>query len=369
MKYYIIAGEASGDLHGSNLIKALKEKDAQANFRIWGGDKMEAAGAQLVKHYKDLAFMGFVEVVKNLRTILGNIRFCKQDITSFQPDVLILIDYPGFNLRIAKWAKKQNIKIFYYISPQLWAWHASRVKQIKANIDRMFVIIPFEKKWYADRGVEVDYVGHPLKDVIDNYKVDTNFKYANTTKKVIALLPGSRQQEIKRVLPKMLEVANDYPEYKFVIAKAKHLPWELYQNIIENTLDSSIDFVDDETYNLLSVAHAALVTSGTATLETALFKIPQVVCYSGNPISFQIAKRLVDVPYISLVNLIAERKLVDELIQDELNKVNLQNALDQILDGNSRSDLMDAYEVLSKRLGEKGASKMAAKLMHERLKN
>ena len=254
MKYYVIAGEASGDLHGSNLLKALHQKDAQANFRVWGGDKMAASGAKLVKHYKDLAFMGFVEVVKNLRTILNNIAFCKKDIEAFKPDVLILIDYPGFNLRIAKWAKTKNIRVFYYISPQLWAWHESRVKQIRRNVERMYVIIPFEKAFYLKHNMEVDFVGHPLKDVIDDFQVSHNFTLQNENKKAIALLPGSRTQEIKKVLPRMLEAVKAFPALHFVIAKASTMDISLYQELIVKAEVSNVKIINDQTYNILSLS-------------------------------------------------------------------------------------------------------------------
>ena len=366
MKYYVIAGEASGDLHGSNLLKALQKEDQAAEFRVWGGDKMKAAGGELVKHYKDLAFMGFVEVAKNIRTILGNISFCKKDILSFQPDVLILIDYPGFNLRIAKWAKEQNIRVFYYISPQLWAWHESRVKQIRANVERMYVIIPFEKAFYKKHDIEVDFVGHPLKDVIEEYE-GSALEISNGIKKIIALLPGSRKQELNRVLPRMLEAVKAFPNYHFVIAKAPTMDQAIYNNLIEAAKVENIEIINDRTYDILNHAHAALVTSGTATLETALFKIPQVVCYNGHPISFQIAKRLVDVPFISLVNLIAEEEIVKELIQDDLNKENLIEALTKILEGPERTQMIDRYEVLHEKLGKSGASATAARLMYARL--
>jgi len=366
MKYYVIAGEASGDLHGANLLKALQKEDHTAEFRVWGGDKMMAAGGELVKHYKDLAFMGFVEVAKNIKTILGNISFCKKDILAFQPDVLILIDYPGFNLRIAKWAKDNSIRVFYYISPQLWAWHESRVKQIRANVERMYVIIPFEEAFYKKHNIEVDFVGHPLKDVIEKYE-GKPLKIKNKYKKIIALLPGSRKQELNRVLPKMLEAVKVFPNYHFVVAKAPTMDEAIYKNLIQLAQVDNIEIINDRTYDILNLSHAALVTSGTATLETALFKIPQVVCYNGHPLSYQIAKRLVDVPYISLVNLIAEEEIVTELIQGDLNKENLVKALTKILEGADRKQMIDRYEILLGKLGKSGASKTAARLMFDRL--
>jgi len=316
MKYYIIAGEASGDLHASNLMKALKEENGAANFRVWGGDLMEAAGGKLVKHYRDLAFMGFIEVVQNLRTILNNIKFCKKDILEYQPDVLILVDYPGFNLRIAKWAKKQGIKVFYYISPQIWAWNSKRVHQIKKDIDRMFVILPFEKDFYKKYDMDVDFVGHPLLDVVHDRKVNSDFK------------------NVHELSEKPNILKNSWPKVKVV---------------------------QNKTYDLLQLASAALVTSGTATLETGLFKVPQVVCYKGSTLSYSIAKRLVNVKYISLVNLILDRPLVKELIQTDFNPENLNLELKKVLEDSS--EIKQGYLELEEKLGTSGASKKAAKLM------
>ncbi len=367
MNYYIIAGEASGDLHASNLMKALKEEDRDTNFRVWGGDLMEAAGGELVKHYRDLAFMGFIEVVQNLRTILNNIKFCKKDILQYQPDVLILVDYPGFNLRIAKWAKKQGIKVFYYISPQIWAWNSKRVHQIKKDIDRMFVILPFEKDFYKKYDMDVDFIGHPLLDVVHDRKVSPDFKNVHglSEKPIVALLPGSRKQEISKMLSVMLTVVPQFPDYQFVIGAAPSMPLNFYENIL-NDSSSNVKVVQNKTYDLLQLASAALVTSGTATLETGLFKVPQVVCYKGSTLSYSIAKKLVNVKYISLVNLILDRPLVKELIQADFNVENLKIELEKILEEPLEMKL--AYKELEVKLGSSGASANAAKLIVEGLK-
>lgn len=370
MKYYLIAGEASGDLHGSNLMKALKIEDSAADFRIWGGDLMQEAGGDLRKHYRDLAFMGFVEVLKNLRTIVRNLRFCEQDILAYQPDALILIDYPGFNLRIAKWAKQQGIKVLYYISPQIWAWHTSRVHQIKANVDRMYVILPFEKDFYAKYNCEVDFVGHPLLDVVKNYAAAPDFRSKNglTESPIIALLPGSRKQEIIRMLSVMLEMAPLFPQYQFVIAGAPSMPAAFYEQILaEKQRPQNVKLVQKQTYDLLSQAEAALVTSGTATLETALFQVPEVVCYRGNNLSYQIAKRLISVKYISLVNLIVDKPLVKELIQNDFNSKALHNELEKILQPGVRQILKTGYAELQLLMGDAGASRRAARLMYEKI--
>jgi len=369
MKYYLIAGEASGDLHGSNLIQALVKEDPAASFRSWGGDLMEQAGSELVRHYRDLAFMGFVEVAQNIRTILGNLALCKEDILDWEPDVLILIDYPGFNLRIAKWARRQGIRIFYYISPQVWAWHKSRVKQIREFVDRMFVILPFEEAFFADHQVEVDFVGHPLLDVIPGYQPDPDFRsrHGLSDKPIIALLPGSRQQEIKRMLKVMLAMPAHFPDHQFVVGGAPSIPESFYQGLIGQQEDE-VHLAKNQTYNLLSHAEAALVTSGTATLETALFQVPEVVCYQGNSLSYWLARRLVDVPFISLVNLIVERELVKELIQYELTEKKLSRELSHILSEEGRARLQDGYRELRERLGQSGASEKAARLMVEKLR-
>lgn len=373
MKYYVIAGEASGDLHGSNLLKALKLEDAEADFRVWGGDLMQAAGGDLRKHYRELAFMGFVEVIKNLRTILKNIEFCKLDITDYRPDALILVDYPGFNLRIAKWAKEQGLKVIYYISPQLWAWHASRVHDIKKTVDKMLVILPFEAAFYQKYDYQVNFVGHPLLDVIENYNVSTDFLQKNnlSNKPIIALLPGSRKQEISRMLEVMLSVIPDFTDYQFVIAGAPSQPKEFYDVIIkESKFAKSVGFVQNQTYDLLSHAKAALVTSGTATLETALFNVPEVVCYKGGAMSYAIAKRLVGkrIKFIALVNLIVDRLLVEELIQHELNTQNLRQALQVILEPQKAAEIKKGYVELREKLGNVGASERAAKLIIQHLR-
>ncbi|MFK7983724.1 MAG: lipid-A-disaccharide synthase [Saprospiraceae bacterium] len=364
MKYYLIAGEASGDLHASNLIKALNQEDSAAQFRCWGGDLMQQAGGELVKHYRDLAFMGIWEVVKNLKTIRQNFAFCEKDISDYQPDVLILIDYSGFNLRIAKWAKTAGFKVFYYISPQVWASRQSRVKKIKKYVDRMFVILPFEKDFYQQFGMEVDYVGHPLLDAIRNFK--SNALCSNKDgKSIIALLPGSRKQEIKAVLKIMLTTVKAFPAYQFVIAAAPAIPTSFYQKIIQAAKLSNhhISLVHNQTYPLLHKAKAAIVTSGTATLETALFEVPQVVCYKGNWLTYQIVKRIIKVPYISLVNLIANRPLVKELIQNELTAAALEKELSLILKVEKALVLKAAYRQIKEKLGNAGASQKAAKLM------
>ncbi|MDR2236743.1 MAG: lipid-A-disaccharide synthase [Chryseobacterium sp.] len=361
MKYYIIAGEASGDLHGSNLMKALKIKDPEAEFRFWGGDLMQAQGGTIVKHYRDLAFMGFLEVAMNLRTILNNIKFCKEDIRKNKPDVLVLIDYPGFNLRIAKFAKELGIKVVYYISPQLWAWKEGRVEIIKKYVDEMMVILPFEEDFYKKHGVHSHFVGHPLLDAISTLQeisID-GFKkeHGLNEKEIIALLPGSRKQEVEKMLEIMLSVRPHFTEYQFVIAGAPSLPKEFYQKYV----DDNVHFVSNRTYDLLRCSKAALVTSGTATLETALLNIPEVVCYRGSSISYAIAKRLVkNISYISLVNLIMDREVVKELIQSDLNTQNLVSELHKMLKGETRTKVLEDYRLLREKLGGKGASENAA---------
>jgi lipid-A-disaccharide synthase len=365
MKYYIIAGEASGDLHGSNLMKALYKEDPNADIRFWGGDLMQNVGGTLVKHYRELAFMGFIEVIFNLKTILNNIKICKNDILKFQPDVLIFIDYPGFNLRIAKWAKELGIKTHYYISPQIWAWKESRITEIKRDIDKMYVILPFEKKFYEDKHhFSVEFVGHPLIDAIHNQTpIDASiFRKENKLdeKPIIAVLPGSRQQEITKMLSVMLSVVNDFPEYQFVIAGAPSQEYSFYQNFISN---ENIKFISNKTYDLLQNATAALVTSGTATLETALFKVPEVVCYKGSWASYQIAKRIITLKYISLVNLIMDEEVVTELIQEDCTTKRIREELKKILESSHRKQLLEKYNVLEAKLGGIGASEKTAKLI------
>jgi lipid-A-disaccharide synthase len=366
MKYYIIAGEASGDLHGSNLIKEIHKLDTTAKIRCWGGYKMQDAGASLIKHYRDLAFMGFTEVIKNLPTIFKNISFCKKDIELFQPDILVLIDYPGFNMRIAKWAHKKNIKIVYYISPQIWAWKEKRVHAIKRDVDRMLVILPFEKDFYKKYNYEVDYVGHPLAEVITDFK---NAHPSIQKENIVALLPGSRKQEILVKLPIMLSVAKHFPSYKFVVAKAPGLPDEFYEDILKPY--ANVGSVSNETYALLSKAKAALVTSGTATLETALFAVPEIICYKGGKISYKIAKRLIKIKFIGLVNLILDKEVVKELIQDELNEKNIVAELTSLLAENEKSNqLKKEYETLFTLLAKGGhASANAAEKIVSFIKN
>ena len=365
MKYYLIAGEASGDLHGANLMRALQQIDPEAEFRFWGGDRMEAVGGKLIKHYRDLAFMGFWEVVTNLRTILRNIDFCKRDITQFQPDALIFIDYPGFNMRIAKWAKQRGIPTHYYISPQIWAWKENRIKAIKRDVDAMYVILPFEKDFYEGKHqYPVHFVGHPLLDSIAARKEVSEkiFKKENglDERPIIALLPGSRKQEIAKMLSVMLSVVGSYHQYQFVIAGAPSQEYDFYKQFIK---EENVHFVTGKTYDLLSHAHAALVTSGTATLETALFNVPEVVCYRGNWISYQIAKRVISLKYISLVNLIMDAPIVTELIQGELNTKNLKTELEKLLNSEYRAQLLKDYKTLREKLGNEGASERTASLI------
>ena len=365
MKYYLIAGEASGDLHGANLMRALQQIDPEAEFRFWGGDRMEAVGGKLIKHYRDLAFMGFWEVVTNLRTILRNIDFCKRDITQYQPDALIFIDYPGFNMRIAKWAKEIGIPTHYYISPQIWAWKENRIKAIKRDVDAMYVILPFEKDFYEGKHqYPVHFVGHPLLDAIAARKEVSEevFKRENglDERPIIALLPGSRKQEIAKMLSVMLSVVGSYHQYQFVIAGAPSQEYDFYKQFIK---EENVHFVTGKTYDLLSHAHAALVTSGTATLETALFNVPEVVCYRGNWISYEIAKRVISLKYISLVNLIMDAPIVTELIQGELNTKNLKTELDKLLNPEHRAKLLKDYKTLREKLGNEGASERTASLI------
>ncbi len=377
MRYYFIAGEASGDLHGSNLIKEIKKTDKQAVMRCWGGELMEQAGAAVDKHYRELAFMGFTEVLMNIRTILKNFKRCKENISNFKPDVVILIDYPGFNLRMAKWAKQQNYKVVYYISPQVWAWKENRVKIIKAFVDRMLTILPFEQAFYKKWNYNADYVGHPLIEAVASFQstVSGNQQLATADKiqtpssrPIIALLPGSRKQELHHKLPIMLAVTKFFPDYTFIIAKAPSQEDELYDKYLKEY--PNVLTVRNQTYQLLSQATAACVTSGTATLETALFGVPEVVCYKAGNISYQIAKWLANVKYISLVNLIMDKPVVTELIQEKLTVENLSKELNDILNDTKRIKQMKAdYSVLKESLSQHGnASAKAAEIINKLLK-
>ena len=362
MKYYIIAGEASGDLHGSNLMKALYEEDKQADIRFWGGDLMQKTGGTLVKHYRELAFMGFIEVIFNLKTILSNIKFCKNDIAEFQPDAIIFIDYPGFNMRIAKWAKEHGIPTHYYISPQIWAWKENRIAAVKRDFDHLYVILPFEKQFYEDKHhFPVTFVGHPLIDAIHQRTVISQADFIKENhlddKPILAILPGSRKQEIAKMLSVMLSVVEDFQDYQFVIAGAPSQDHGIYQPFLKN---KNVHFIANKTYDLLSHSTAALVTSGTATLETALFKVPEVVCYKGSWASYQIAKRVITLKYISLVNLIMDQEVVTELIQEQCNTKNIKVELQKILNPAHRKYLMDQYKILEEKLGGIGASKKTA---------
>jgi lipid-A-disaccharide synthase len=365
MKYYLIAGEASGDLHGSNLIKELQKLDPNAQIRFWGGDKMKASGATLVKHYKELAFMGFAEVIKNLPEILKNFKFCKSDITAFQPDVVIFIDYPGFNLRMAKWAKENNYKTVFYISPQVWAWKENRVKNIKKYIDKMLVILPFEKDFYKKWNYEVEYVGHPLVKVIEDFK--KHHPEIRVSGNTVALLPGSRKQEIEAKLPVMLQATKNFPEYQFVVGKAPSTEDEFYDSFIKDY--KNVKVMSNDTYSLLMKSEAALVTSGTATLETALFGVPEIVCYKASNISYHIAKRLVKLKFISLVNLIMNKEVVKELIQTDLTADKITVNLKKILfDSEKKQQLKQDYAALKLLLSEGGnASENAAKNIYSLL--
>lgn len=361
MKYYLIAGEASGDLHGSNLIREIKNLDDEADIRCWGGDKMEEAGGELVRHYKDLAFMGFAEVVRNLPAILRNFTFCKRDISEFKPDLVVFIDYPGFNLRMAQWARQHNYRNVFYISPQVWAWKESRVKIIKQCVDKMIVILPFEKQFYQNWNFEVEYVGHPLVAVIEKFKAtNRELQVDNNT---VALLPGSRKQEIRAKLPVMLKATANFEEKEFVIAKAPSIEKEFYKPFLEGY--DNVSLSSEGTYGILSTCYAALVTSGTATLETALFNVPQIVCYKAGSISYQIARRLVKLKFISLVNLIMNKEVVKELIQQDLTAENVSKELDDILyDPVKRERIQFDYYLLKKQLSEGGnASANAAKIV------
>ncbi|MDQ2178368.1 lipid-A-disaccharide synthase [Marinifilum sp. D714] len=374
MRYYIIAGEASGDLHASNLMKEIKNEDSAAEFRFWGGDLMQAQGGELVKHYRETAFMGFLTVLKNLGKIRANFSLCEKDLLEYKPDVLILVDYPGFNLRMAKFAKENGIRVHYYISPKIWAWKEGRVKKIKAYVDRMFTIFPFETEFYKKHNYKVSFGGNPLLDAIENRpNKDESFedftaKNKLSSKPIVALLAGSRKQEIERILPVMLDVVDDFPDHQFVVAAAPSITKEFYSQVVG---DRDVKFVYGQTYDLLQQSKAALVTSGTATLETALLRIPQVVCYitGGGKILFAIGKRLLKVKYISLVNLVMDKLIVKELIQHFCNKESIASELKNILvEGNYRSEMLANYQLLNEKLGGAGASARFAKMIVEDLK-
>ncbi|MDX2361106.1 MAG: lipid-A-disaccharide synthase [Crocinitomicaceae bacterium] len=362
LKIYVIAGEASGDLHASNMMQAIVNEDPVVDFRFWGGDKMKGIQPDgLVKHIRELAFMGFVEVLMNLRTITKNIAFCKKDIEEYAPDALVLVDYPGFNLRIAEWAKSKGIKVYYYISPQVWAWKQSRVHKIKKVVDEMYVILPFEEAFYKRFDYSVNYVGHPLLDEIVKYNFEDNkeffFKaHGLSEKPIIAVLPGSRKQEVTKKLPIMLKAVEHLDSHQVVIAGAPSLTPEFYA-----TINDSVKIIYNETYELLSNSDVAVVTSGTATLETALFKVPEVVCYKGSQLSYMIAKRLIKVKYISLVNLIMDQEVVKELIQNECTPENIRAEVDRLIErGEYRENLIENYKTLETILGGGGASQKVA---------
>jgi lipid-A-disaccharide synthase len=370
MKYYIIAGEASGDLHGSNLIKAILNNDPSAAIQCWGGDLMQKAGGKLVKHYRSLAFMGFVEVLLNLRIILSNISFCKKDITEFEPDVLICIDYPGFNLRIAKWAKAKGMKVVYFIAPQVWAWKENRVPAMRNSIDRLLCILPFEKNYFKERwNWDVDYIGHPLMEVLESQHGLPHPLPQISAEKIIALLPGSRKQEIIKKLPEMLSVVHSFPNYHFAIAQAPGLDDAWFSSLIPE--NKNVHIVKGNTYALLNHSVAALVTSGTATLETALLGVPEIVCYKGNPITLALAKRFVKIKFIALVNLIMDKEVVKELIQEDLNKKNLVQQLTLLLeDENKKTQIKADYQLLKDKLYTgQSATEVAASIIQEELNN
>jgi lipid-A-disaccharide synthase len=363
-RIFLVAGEASGDLHAANLIKAIKEKNPSVALQGFGGDRMEAAGMEVLLHYRKMAFMGFLEVILNLRTILKNIKICEESILAFKPDVLVLIDYPGFNLRIAEFAKKHGIKVVYYISPQVWAWKEKRVHKIKRVVDRMLLILPFETDFYKKYSFDTDFVGHPLLDAL-NQTEDEAFKInlPETKKPIIALLPGSRKQEIKTMLPVFLEIARHFPNYQFVLSKAPSQTDAFYNELLKGEKVLSVR----GTYGLLKKSHAALVTSGTATLETALFEVPQVVCYKGSYISYRLARSFIKVKYISLVNLILDRELVPEMIQQDFTSEKVGEKLKQICEGEVREKQQSGYVELKQKLGGGGASEKAAAIVLEEI--
>ncbi len=372
MKYYLIAGEASGDTHGALLMKALKKEDPEAQFRVWGGDLMEEAGGELVKHYKDHAFMGIAEVVVHLKTIRKNIAYCKQDLAQYQPDVVIFIDYSGFNLRIAKFAKQIGLRTFYYVAPQIWAWRQYRIKDIKKYLDRVFIIFPFEKDFYAKHNYKADFVGYPLIDTIEE-KVKNSPDFNTFIEKnnlpdtpIVALLPGSRKQELSNMLPVMVKMIDKFKNYQFVIAGTSSIDRSFYDSFLENR---PVNIVFNQTYDLLFNARAALVTSGTATLETALLKVPEVVCYKTSWLTYRVVKTLIKIRFISLTNLVMDKEIVKELIQHEFTAENLKKELHLLLNDNEhRKKMLTHFDELTKKLGNGGAPARAAKIMYQDLK-
>lgn len=367
MKYYLIAGEASGDLHASNLMSALKHEDSSAEFRFFGGEKMQAVGGTLVKHYRELAYMGFVPVLLHARTILNNMKSCKEDIRRWQPDVVILVDYPGFNLNIAKYVHENHIaKVFYYISPKIWAWKEYRIKNIRRDVDEMFSILPFEVEWFKSRGYDVNYVGNPCVDAVHEHFKNSPRKLS--VKPSIAILSGSRKQEIKDNLNKMLTVASQFKDYELVLAGAPNIEREYYDKFIPKDVNVRIEF--GKTYDILSQATAALVTSGTATLETAIIGTPQVVCYYMRPARlFSFLRRFLKVKYISLVNLVLGREAVTELVAVAMSQEHLKTQLEAILPGGSRREkMLEDYAEMNRILGGAGASERAARMMVEKLR-
>ncbi|QJD77414.1 lipid-A-disaccharide synthase [Spirosoma rhododendri] len=368
MTYYLIAGERSGDLHGANLIRSIRQHDPQAAFRAYGGEQMEAAGATLVRHYREMAFMGFVEVARNLGTIRRIMRECQADLLAHRPDVLILIDYSGFNLRVAKFAKAHGIRVFYYIAPKVWAWNPGRAKNIKASVNRLFTILPFETEFFARYDYRVDYVGNPLLDALAQFQPDTQFlaKLPADERPVVALLPGSRRQEIVGMLPTMLAATRHFPNYRFVVGTVSNLPASLYDDLLRDY--PNVARVSDAAYDLLTVATAALVTSGTATLETALLNVPQVVCYKASKLFYAIGKRVMSVRFISLVNLIADREIVKELIQDFREDTVVAELRAILPGGTRRADQLAGYADVRQRMGEPGASERAGALMVQALR-
>ncbi|MGN8071573.1 lipid-A-disaccharide synthase [Mucilaginibacter sp. 22184] len=363
MRYYLVAGEASGDMHGANLMKALKTLDPDAEFRFFGGDLMLAEGGTLVKHYREMAYMGLVEVIVNLPAILKNIKECKQDIHDWQPDVLILIDIPGFNLKIAAYAQTIGLKVNYYISPKVWAWNQKRVLKIKKLVNHLFCILPFEVDFYKSWGMEVDYVGNPLLDAIAAFKPDPDFlqQHQLNGKKIIALLPGSRKQEISNLLPEMIGIANRFPDHQLVIAGAPSFKQDYYDQFLGG---KNIPVLFNTTYNLLSHAEAAVVASGTATLETALFHVPQVVVYKANPLTIAVGRMVIKVEFLSLANLIVGRGIIKELIQEDCTAARISEEVNLLINNKAyRQKVLADYNELDQRMGQPGASEKTAGLI------